>query len=461
MKQKSILLALVLSVFSLTTFAQQNLRSAYFLEGYTYKYKLNPAFKGVRGHIAIPVLGNVSAEVQSDLALSTLFYPAADGTLSFFTDPAVVSTVDLDQKLLDINKLNVDVNTSLISVGFWTKKSYHTVDLSVRADVAAAVPRDLFLIIREAQAAEGNQTYFDMQSLALKANAYAELSYGYARDINSWIHVGGRLKFLYGLAHGQANFTKFNVSANYAEDKYRIDAQGQLELTTISELTTNADKELQFGEFNPQSFAKPNIGFAADLGVAIDFAKYFTASASIIDLGFMSWKNIQSTQTLGIPWEYSPDASEEETEEGLKSLIKFEDVITKSKTNMTTMTVNLGLEARMPFYERLSFGALSATRINGPYTWAEGRFYANIAPTKWFGFSVNYGISNFGSTLGTALSIHTNGFNLFLGTDSILTFTEFLPQGIPTQQLKTNVALGVNVLFGMYHGREFAKKVKK
>ena len=38
---------MLVSVVSLS--AQQNLRTAYFLDGYTYAYKMNPAFQGERG----------------------------------------------------------------------------------------------------------------------------------------------------------------------------------------------------------------------------------------------------------------------------------------------------------------------------------------------------------------------------------------------------------------------------
>lgn len=36
---------------SASAYAQQNLRSGYFLDGYTYRYKFNPAFQGERGYI--------------------------------------------------------------------------------------------------------------------------------------------------------------------------------------------------------------------------------------------------------------------------------------------------------------------------------------------------------------------------------------------------------------------------
>lgn len=41
---------------SASAYAQQNLRSGYFLDGYTYRYKFNPAFQGERGYIALPAI---------------------------------------------------------------------------------------------------------------------------------------------------------------------------------------------------------------------------------------------------------------------------------------------------------------------------------------------------------------------------------------------------------------------
>ena len=60
-----------------SAYAQQNLRSGYFLDGYTYGYKFNPAFQGERGFIALPALGRTSVGVESSLAMSDVIYPPA------------------------------------------------------------------------------------------------------------------------------------------------------------------------------------------------------------------------------------------------------------------------------------------------------------------------------------------------------------------------------------------------
>lgn len=304
---------MVFSLSAITVFAQQNLRSAYFLEGYTYKYKLNPAFKGVRSHVSLPAVGSLSAGLETNLSLSTLFYVKEDGTLTTFMDKSAITLEDFATKINDVNPLNVDINSSLISVGFWTKNSFHTIDLSVRTGVSARIPGDALLLVKEIQSEIGAVHSYDLQKLSLMATALAEVGYGYARDINDWIYIGGRLKLLYGLAHGQVSFSKFNVYANTPEDKYSIDAKGHFELTEISQLSLNPEKELQFGKLNPKSLLSPNIGLTADIGLSMDFAKYFTASLSVLDIGFINWKKIQTTETIGTTWEL--DASDRQPDE--------------------------------------------------------------------------------------------------------------------------------------------------
>ena len=68
-------LAVALCLTSLSLSAQQNLRSGYFLDGYTYKYKMNPAMAPNRDFFAMPLLGNVGIGMESNLGLSDFLYP--------------------------------------------------------------------------------------------------------------------------------------------------------------------------------------------------------------------------------------------------------------------------------------------------------------------------------------------------------------------------------------------------
>ena len=48
-------MAAVTVISSISAFGQQNLRTAYFLDGYTYNYKMNPAMAPERAFFAMPM----------------------------------------------------------------------------------------------------------------------------------------------------------------------------------------------------------------------------------------------------------------------------------------------------------------------------------------------------------------------------------------------------------------------
>ena len=106
--------AAVTFLSSVTVWGQQNLRTAYFLDGYTYRYKMNPAMTPERSFFAMPAIGNLGVGVESNLALSTFLYPTSDGNLTTFLNNSISDKTFLD-RLNKSNKLNVSINESIMS----------------------------------------------------------------------------------------------------------------------------------------------------------------------------------------------------------------------------------------------------------------------------------------------------------------------------------------------------------
>ena len=211
----------------------------------------------------------------------------------------------------------------------------------------------------------------------------------------------------------------------------------------------------------------PSLGAAFDFGVSVDFLKYFTASASILDLGFISWKNMEKLSIASGTWEFegfeniggtgenSIDSQLTSKLEELTSLIKFDKVEKlESYKQQLGFTAMAGLEFRMPFYQRMTVGALATHRFEGASSWTEGRFSLNLAPLRWFSLTANYAISTFGESYGAAVNLHPKGFNLFLGLDSFKPLLNVTPTYfIPIDELNTNLKFGVTFPFGKYNGR--------
>lgn len=448
--------------------AQHNLRSGYFLDGYAYKHKLNPAFGSDRGYFAIPVAGYTTAGVETNLALSTFLYPTGDGNLTTFLSSSV-SAEDFLSRISSDNPLNVNADLSLISLGFNAGKSFNTLDLSLKADVRADIPGALFSWAKQ----YGNS--LDMSNFSLKADARLELSYGFSYEIGEWLRFGFKIKALAGLA--KANYSMDKLALTMQDDVWRVESfgNGYFGVPGIGLATENGEiSGLDIPHYNDiidSALKFRNMGAAVDLGISMDLVKYLTVSASVTDLGFIKWNDLTALGSQEGVVEYK--GFENLGDEGMNVGEQFsalgEEVIDlispkvlsegESLTDMLSMTAHLGVEFRMPFWQRLSVGALGTYRFDGPYSWWEARGAVNLALFRWLSLTGNYAYSTYGESYGGAINFHPNGINLFIGVDSYKPALNMTPQFVPVDSFNTNLAVGLNIAFGKYHGR-FPKKSK-
>lgn len=131
------------SIPAVSTWAQNSLRSAYFLEGYTYRHQMNPAFASERNYVGMPVLGNFNIGLQSNIGVSNFLYKLPNGDLTTFLNGSVSSGEFLDG-LKNRNRLNLDVDMNIISFGFHKWGGFNTFDLSIKSGTRANLPKDLF-----------------------------------------------------------------------------------------------------------------------------------------------------------------------------------------------------------------------------------------------------------------------------------------------------------------------------
>lgn len=462
---KRIFFALFVLFMTVPVFAQHNHRTGYFLDGYTYKYKINPAFGADRGYFAIPVAGFTSASLETPLKLSGLLYPTGNnGELVTFLSPTV-SLDDVMQGVKSMNPINANADISVISLGFNTKKSFHTIDLSLKADARMNVPGALFSWAKEAY------EVLDMSKLALNADARLELSYGYSRAILKNARFGFRVKLLAGLVKAQYMMDKLYLTAN--QDQWTVESAGSgYYAAPFPLITDGADRRVSeiempgdYNEIIDNVIAARNLGAAIDLGFSIDVIKYLTLSASVTDLGVMTWNNAYMLGSPDKPWTYEgfDGIGDEQMDWNEQFSVLGEELVDlvyprvlsegAKKLDMLSMTAHLGVELRMPFWQRLSVGALGTARIDGPYTWYEGRASVNCALFRWFSFSGSYAYSTFGESYGAAINLHPKGLNLFVGLDSFKPLMNMTKQYVPIDSFNTNVTVGLDIAFGKYKGR--------
>ena len=449
------------------TASAQSLNSAYFLDGYAYGHQLNPAKDYDRkGYVAFPVLGNLNVNMTGNLALTDVL-KFNGSQLTTFLNPNIPMAEALSGFSAN-NNTNVDLRIDVLGFGFHAWGGFNTFSLSVRSNEAVNVPYGMFEAVKELT----NKDY-DLSGIRADVAGWAELGLGHSRQVNDAWRVGGKLKFLLGGARAKLNVREAQLKLK-SPDKWTLVADAEAEISVKgfewgekkqTELNDGTRyEEIDFDNVNVESAGPNGWGLAFDLGAEWDlgeqgWADGLKVSASLLDLGFISWNETYAAYNKGkvvsitgfndirVDGDHGIEFEDQTDDYGdrFSQLIALEDGGMIKSTSMLGATVNVGVEYEMPFYDKLSVGLLSTTRIQGRYTWNEERLGITVSPVKWFEVSANVGFGTRGTSFGWVANIHPRGFSIFVGMDH--TITKLSKQGIPLGS-NNGVSLGINFPFG-------------
>lgn len=433
----------------------QNTQSGYFLDSYTYAYQMNPALGNDKNFVAMPALGNLDVTLRGNLHLTDILYNV-DGKTTTFLNPGV-SVSEVMGNLSDVNKIGSDIRINILGAGFKAWGGYNTVSIGARVNVGARLPKSVFSLLKEGIS---NRTY-DITDLDVDASAYAEIALGHSRDIDDRWRVGGALKILVGGASFSARMKQADLTLG--TDSWTITSDAEIR-SNIKGLRYKTKYDNNTGRTYVNgldgSFDGLNgFGLGFDLGAQFRLNSDWCFSAAVLDLGFISWSETQLATTDGPqtfdtdkyvfnPDNDAPNSFKNEWErmrDDLGALYELADKgSTGSRTQALNATVNLGAEYTLPVYRNLKFGLLTTTRIAGRYTWTDFRLSANVAPCKVFSAGVNLAAGTYGVGFGWIASVHTTGFNMFVGMDH--TMGKLAKQGVPLSS-NASVNFGINFPF--------------
>lgn len=460
---KNIGIALLLSVFSVGASAQQTLRTGYFLKGNPYRYRLNPSFGAEQNYIALPVLGNLNIATTGNVGLADFVYDAPNGSdLVTFMHPSV-DTDDFLGGLDDENRMFADIDVTLLSAGFGAFGGYNTIDIGVHSRTGMNLPYDMFKFMKDMGGTE-----YTISDMNMTTSNYVDIALGHSRKITKDLRVGARLKFLFGLGYADVVFDRMDVVMN--NKQWVINAKGSANIALGGAYTHNAERMVNgkpaVDGYDDISVGLNGFGAAIDLGVTYDLSNVLTeglvVSASVNDLGFMNWNNVAKAGiSHDAPFVFDgfkniamhddvPGANIEDQFEDLRDdleeFFSLEDRGEGSHSNMLSATLNVGVEYEMPFYRKLSVGALYTSRFDKIYPLHQFSLMANVAPVKWLDMAVSGTASNMGFGFGAMANVHLTGFNLFVGTDCFV--GDVGKQFIPLDNMNASVSFGINIPFG-------------
>lgn len=454
MKKLKYIASLLVYAVSFMAFAQES-HTSYFMEGMVKRHELNPALSSNCNYVSIPVIpvfSGLAIGANSNLGTDKFLFKRNDEIVTGLN--SAVSADEFLGGLKDNNTLELNLKYDIISFGFKKWGGFNTFGLSLKSSTGIELPYELFEFAKRGQV-DGGVTSYDLSDMKVHTTNYVELALGHSRDINEKWRVGAKVKYLGGLARADINLETMKVTMS--ADKWSIRETGKAFYTDALDVRYKSNGEIDDVDFGEIGVAGSGIGF--DLGATFKPIDNLTVSASLTDLGFMSWKG---TEAFVNPDEFifdgfqhlaaekDPDGDSalkregDQLEEDLRKLARFEQTEDGGKTESLATTLRVGAEYAI-LNNKISFGLLSSNRFGSSIKWSEVMASANFRPARWFNATINGSVSNLGSSIGAIINFCPKGFNFYFGTDYVpLSYSK---QGVPLDAIKFNFVIGMAITF--------------
>ena len=469
--KKNIFLSIIVLCFAAGVSAQTN--TFYFMDEVPTRHDMNPAFipnTTWYWNIIFPsfyVEGGNNAFAFKDIIMKnnnewvTALHSSQNKNKYFNRLP----------KTTDVGlNLGIDV----MNFGFRIKeKNYFTFDLGVKANADIYLPKDIFKLVLFGTPEEEKINPYKFKNIGVNAAVYGELGLGYMRQINDKVNIGVKLKGLVGFMGINSKIK--NASLDASRRYWDLTLDGDIYAATPLIYYNTADTALKFKDnikikdiLTPQGF-----GGAIDLGVTYEPIKNLVISAAVTDLGFIRWnkpKNITQFSANGtfrfegVEFKANKDIGEsflnslDTLVDRLSDAVEYEVKEQGNKFNQwLTANVNVGIEYGI-LKNKISFGALSNTRINQSRVMEEITVAVNFRPADWFKtyFSYTFFDGRY-NNIGWGVNLRMGAVNTFLVLDYIpLSWaktsnlyenqTKAIP--IPYGTQKFNIQAGMTFNFG-------------
>lgn len=413
----------------------QYTRSTYFMEGVGFRQQLNPAQTPDQGYFNIPVIGGIHGFIHNN-SVPLFDYQKeeyADHDVDFYMKDSFM------KKVKDFTVAQGTATVDVLSFGWYKKQSFWNANLSVRTDMGLGVPKDFFHFLRDTRGLNPESwANYSRQFGGEKINGtiYIEAGVGYARPINDKLTVGAKAKLLLGLANINVNINNVqvktqltNIDANQDwnhityEELSKIKGEASVEADATLDATLGGyhvvyDEKGYAKEIDSESgIGIAGVGMGFDLGATYRLTDQLTLSASLLDLGFITWgkgssynaaSQYRRTYTFG-----DNNNGEAEDFRSLMSsgnliefdLIQLKETQARGRTTALSTSLVIGGEYKL-LNDKLTLGLLSTTRFTPIKTIPEITLSTAYKVNRHIGFSLGYSvIQGGGSGLGVGMKL--------------------------------------------------------
>ena len=456
---------LILLITSTVAFTQQS-NTMYFMQKNPQSHLLNPAIqdncKFTIGGLpvnATPVLGQVFLPFYLNINITNFNYNTiihkGEGK---YSDSLVVDIPKLINKLSKNNYINFETHLNILSLGYKLKKFYFTIGLTEKFDFKFNFSRDLLQLPWYGNGHPANIGRSMEMTIGLNAVHYRELALGTSWEKTDKLTFGAKVKILFGMmnikTYGKGNqlitdnvFFGFNAKTDTKISGSLPSVNFQYNDTT-GEIDTVITEDFD-GKKYLLNFKNPGLGL--DLGAIYKYTDKITFSASLIDLGFIRWKDHTFNATDNGEFYYkgmdvtpmiNPNDSTDVPQLLLDSLESIFKITGSNKYYSSYLTPKLYLGGSYQLNEKLGFGALARIERYPKLFHTSFTLSANYVPIKWFSLSGSYSFQNdkyYDVGLGFALKF--GPYRMFLVNDNVSGM--IFPQKTRNLNWRTGLYIGI------------------
>jgi hypothetical protein len=301
----------------------------------------------------------------------------------------------------------------------------------------------------------------------MNTTEYIVYSVGVSRKfLGDQLSVGIKPKLLTGI--GTINTSNNNISLSTSYEEWVLDSQMEINMSLpgvtypLNEeggLDLEGEWEIDSSLTDPskwQTLAMGNIGFGIDIGAHYRPIDQVEVSLSVLDLGYIKWKNYTHTALLegsfiydGVELSLSDTSANflNDLTDSIKASLEFRGNDNSFKTYLSP---KIYVGGRYFITRNLDVGLLSRIDFTPAGTQANVMLMANYRPISLLGISASYRpFGGTAQTFGVGASLRLGPLNLYLVSDYIPTsYKKVNNIPVPASQKYFNFRAGLNLVFG-------------
>lgn len=426
-------------VASGTVRGQENIMP--FMRSLPQRQELNPAMTDTRlaTWFQLPGVAGVAINAENTgFDWSDMFMRGADDSLH-------LDFGRLHDRMREINLTSVSIDIPLMAYGRRLGKSHYFSAMMYDKTRSEVIFHRSLTNLRRGNWDFDNFRPIDQEvsDVFIRTMNYLEVAFGYSNDalFGGKLKIGGRVKFLAGVAAAQSDDLHIRFNTVRESDRYRVEMHSGGSVKTSVPFTVRLDSagyvdkldfsDTRIGDFSPFR----NRGLAFDVGATFTPNDTWSFGLSFVDVGFIKWHSgchkfmaasgvVMRGVDMDSDIKNGINGHEDQVSdywEALKdSLLRFTDVTNERieyKTRMTSRMIATA-EFNVPGLQWLSVGGSVATKFVNNRAFTRGGVAASIHWKKWFSLmgslAINPGVH---VTPGIGLSLQSRAFQFYAIAD--------------------------------------------